>query len=109
MARRVVISLIDDLDGESPAAETVVFAFEGVTYEIDLTEANARELRAIFGKWTPFARRVGRTGRTKRERPGRSVSAKVIREWALRNGHEVAARGRIPSGVLTAFRRADGR
>lgn len=109
MARKVVISLIDDLDGESPAAETVVFAFEGVTYEIDLTEANARELRAVFGKWTPFARKVGRTRRTKRERPGGAVPAKVIREWALRNGHEISARGRIPAGVLAAFRRTNGR
>lgn len=108
MARKVVISLIDDLDGESPAAETVVFAFEGVTYEIDLTEANAGELRAVFGKWTPFARRAGRPGRTKRERAGGSVSAKVIREWAQRNGHEVSARGRIPAGILAEFHRVNG-
>ncbi|WP_280400264.1 histone-like nucleoid-structuring protein Lsr2 [Nocardia carnea] len=108
MARKVVISLIDDLDGESPAAETVVFALEGVKYEIDLTEANAGELRAVFGKWTPFARRAGRIGRTKRERAGGSVSAKVIREWAQRNGHEVSARGRIPAGVLAEFHRVNG-
>ncbi|MEV0366091.1 Lsr2 family protein [Nocardia fusca] len=108
MARKVVISLIDDLDGESPAAETVVFAFEGVTYEIDLTEANAGEMRAVFGKWTPFARKAGRAARTKRERPVRSASAKVIREWALRNGHEVSTRGRIPAGILAAFRHVNG-
>ncbi|ONM47945.1 histone-like nucleoid-structuring protein Lsr2 [Nocardia donostiensis] len=106
MARKVVISVIDDLDGESPAVETVSFALEGVTYEIDLSEANAGELRAVFGKWTPFARKVGRARRTKREKSPNEVPAMVIREWARRNGHEVSQRGRIPASVAAAYRRA---
>lgn len=39
MAQRVQIVHTDDLDG-SEAASSVVFGFEGVSYEIDLSEAN---------------------------------------------------------------------
>lgn len=45
MAKKVIITLIDDLDGESEAAETVEFALDGVGYEIDLTADNAERLR----------------------------------------------------------------
>ncbi|MEO7000057.1 MAG: histone-like nucleoid-structuring protein Lsr2, partial [Terracoccus sp.] len=40
MAQRVEVVLIDDLDGGN-AAETVTFALDGVTYEIDLSDKNA--------------------------------------------------------------------
>jgi hypothetical protein len=32
----------------------------------------------------------------------------VVREWAARAGYEVAARGKIPDDVLTAYHRAHG-
>lgn len=108
MARKVVISLIDDLDGESPAVETVLFALEGITYEIDLSEANAREIRAVFGKWTPFARRLGRPRRSRQDKSGNPASAMVIREWARRSGHEISQRGRIPAEVVAAYHRVNG-
>jgi hypothetical protein len=38
MAHKVVVTVIDDLDGTS-AAETVSFGLDGVGYEIDLSEA----------------------------------------------------------------------
>ena len=41
MVQKVVVSLIDDLDGQSEAEGTVEYALDGVTYEIDLTEDNA--------------------------------------------------------------------
>ena len=40
----VTVSLIDDFDG-TEASETVKFALDGKTYEIDLSKANANELR----------------------------------------------------------------
>src|SRR5262249_55610348 len=36
MARKVEVRLVDDLD-QTPAAETVLFALDGVSYEIDLS------------------------------------------------------------------------
>ncbi|WP_039824949.1 histone-like nucleoid-structuring protein Lsr2 [Nocardia testacea] len=106
MARKVVVTVIDDLDGASAAAETVTFGLDGVGYEIDLSEANARALRAGLGKWIPFARKVGGRGRGKAPAAGRHEDAKAVREWARRNGHDVPERGRIPSKVLQAYQRA---
>ncbi|MCX0275170.1 Lsr2 family protein [Nocardia zapadnayensis] len=51
--------MVDDLDGKSVAAETVSFGVDGVMYEIELSEANAREFRAGMDKWVPFVRRSG--------------------------------------------------
>jgi len=48
MASRTTISLVDDLDG-SEAAETVMFALDGQSYELDLTTEHAAILRGIFG------------------------------------------------------------
>ncbi|MGV9633038.1 histone-like nucleoid-structuring protein Lsr2 [Nocardia rhamnosiphila] len=104
MARKVVVTVIDDLDGASAAAETVSFGIDGVGYEMDLSEANARELRAGLDKWIPFARRVGGRSRTKAPAVDRQNDAKAVREWARRNGHQVPERGRIPSVVLQAYR-----
>ena len=42
MAQKTVVSLIDDLDGESEADETVEYALDGVTYEIDLAAITPR-------------------------------------------------------------------
>ncbi|MEV0048312.1 Lsr2 family protein [Nocardia rhamnosiphila] len=106
MARKVVVTVIDDLDGTSTAAETVSFGLDGAGYEIDLSEANARELRAGLDKWVPFARRVGGRSRVKAPVAGRRKDAKAVREWARSNGHDVPARGRVPSAVLQAYQRA---
>lgn len=46
MAQKVQVLLVDDLDG-GEADETVTFALDGKTYEIDLTTANADKLREI--------------------------------------------------------------
>lgn len=44
MAEIREVRLVDDLDG-SDGAETVSFAVDGKTYEIDLSEGNAAKLR----------------------------------------------------------------
>ncbi|MEU1521048.1 Lsr2 family protein [Nocardia rhamnosiphila] len=106
MARKVVVTVIDDLDGASAAAETVSFGIDMVGYEIDLSEANARELRAGLDKWIPFARRVGGRSRVKGAAVGRQKDAKAVREWARHNGHDVPDRGRISSAVMQAYQRA---
>ncbi|WP_067855582.1 histone-like nucleoid-structuring protein Lsr2 [Nocardia shimofusensis] len=110
MARKVVVTIVDDYDGESQAAETVSFALDGVGYEIDLSETNAKALRQVFEQWTPFARKVGKSsGRSRsvkqRER-GDQEQASAIREWARRNGYEVSSRGRVSADVVAAYKAA---
>ena len=47
MAKTVIVKLTDDIDG-GDADETVHFALDGKTYEIDLSAANAATLRGAF-------------------------------------------------------------
>ena len=105
MAQRVQIILEDDID-QSPAVETIEFALDGVNYEIDLSAANAKKLRAAFDPWVSAGRKVaGRRGR--RPRTQRPFSdATLIREWAKEQGMEVSDRGRIPLEVRAAYEEA---
>ena len=108
MAQRVNVELIDDLD-ESPAAETVSFALDGVSYEIDLSEANAGRLREALAPFLGHARRTGgRRGGS--SRGGSAASARSdagnaadIRAWARENGFEVSERGRVSAEVRSAY------
>jgi hypothetical protein len=99
------------LDGTtSETIETIAFGLDGVTYEIDLTDNNAGRLRDNLAEFVASARRTG--GRSKRATiatnttngTGRSrEQTQAIREWARKNGHPVADRGRIPAEVIQAF------
>jgi hypothetical protein len=106
MAKQKIVTLIDDLDG-TQAAETVTFAIDGSTYEIDLSEKNATALREALRRYMLAARRANARGMTGRNlvtipSTGHSRSAE-IRAWAHSNGHLVPARGRIPQRVVAAF------
>lgn len=109
MASKTLIELIDDLDG-SPAAETVTFAVDGVSYEIDLNEGNAAQLREAITTWADRGRRTGgrRVRGTSTTSPPRPAPAgkrdlAAIRAWAKDNGHKVSDRGRVPQAVLDAY------
>lgn len=111
MAQKVLVQLVDDLDGTSSHdVTTVLFGLDGVTYEIDLSDTNAERLRESLSEYVDSARRVG--GRVKRgTRPGGSKAAAAseagqVREWAQENGFELAGRGRIPSHVVEAYKQA---
>jgi hypothetical protein len=113
VAQKVMVQLVDDLDGiQSEDISTVSFGLDGVTYEIDLTEANATNLRNALAEYVSHARRTG--GRLKRGTASKADNgstasrerAQAIREWARRNGHEVSNRGRIPASLIEAFEAA---
>jgi hypothetical protein len=113
MAQKVLVQLVDDLDGTSSNdIATVTFGLDGVTYEIDLNENNATNLRDHLAEYIASARRTG--GRVKRggspvvaTGSGRNrEQTQAIREWAKKNGHEVSDRGRIPAAVIDAFEAA---
>lgn len=104
MAQKVSILLIDDLDG-TEASETVTFGLDGQTYEIDLTDANAKALRDALSSYVGAARKVagGRGRKATKSTATDGPSAKEIRAWAQANGHDVPDRGRIPSDVREAY------
>ena len=112
MAQKVQVQLIDDIDG-SPADETVTFALDGISYEIDLTEDNAKTLRSALGEYIEKGRKASgggskrsagnsktNTARTKRE------DTQQIRQWAKDNGHNPSSRGRITASIIDAYNEA---
>lgn len=108
MAQKVLVEIVDDLDG-SEADETVQFGLDGITYEIDLSDKNAGELRDSIAQYVEHARRIG--GRKRAGRGSKAAAApaadrdqnKAIRSWARKQGYEISDRGRIPADVVEAF------
>lgn len=59
MVRKVVYQIIDDLTGEvikDAQGETVVFGIDGREYEVDLSNRNAAQLRALLEPFIQNAR-----------------------------------------------------
>ncbi|MEE1756702.1 histone-like nucleoid-structuring protein Lsr2 [Streptomyces sp. SP18CS02] len=110
MAQKVQVLLVDDLDG-GEADETVTFALDGKTYEIDLTTANADKLRGLLEPYTKSGRRTGgraATGRGKgRVAASGSPDTAKIRAWAKDNGYNVNDRGRVPADIKQAYEDAN--
>jgi hypothetical protein len=101
VAQKVQVVLVDDIDG-SAATETVAFALDGSSYEVDLTAAHAAELRDALAPWIKAGRRVSARKSPARSRRAAS-DASTIRTWAKANGVEVPERGRIPAKVREAY------
>jgi hypothetical protein len=116
MAKQVITSLIDDIDGK-PASQTIEFGLDGVSYSIDLSDRNADKLRSALHPYIDAGTRVGRVaagGRRAAPRTGlpartsRDQTA-AIREWAAKAGHEISNRGRIPARIVEAYEEAHRR
>lgn len=107
MAQKVSIVLVDDLDG-SEATETVTFGLDGTTYEIDLNDKNAAELRDALAGYIGHGRKVGAASRRGRKAAAATSgpSAAEIRDWARSNGHDVPDRGRVSADVRAAYEKA---
>ncbi|MFD5200312.1 Lsr2 family protein [Streptomyces sp. NPDC058375] len=104
MAQRVVVTLSDDIDGGA-AAETVTFALDGKTYEIDLSPANAKKLRKTLAPYVAAGRKQTHAGRRPAAYHHTSLAPDpaAVRAWARSHRMEVPARGRIPKKVYEAF------
>jgi len=109
MARKTQVVLTDDIDG-SEATQTLTFAFQGVSYEIDLNDDHASALEESFHDWIESARKVTSSQSTKPRRSGVSAGASgggrdlnEVRVWLRSNGHEVADRGRVSQTLLEEY------
>ena len=104
MARKEIVELTDDLD-ESPATQTIHFAIEGVEYEIDLNDKNAKKFNAALQPFVDNGRRVGTRKRGGGRRRGSSagVDPKVVRQWANEQGIVINSRGRIPGDIVDRY------
>lgn len=112
MAQKTIVLLTDDLDG-GEADETVMFALDGKSYEIDLSDKNAAKLRKALDSFQKAARRTGKAAAGNRgrsaakPRPAGEPSPEELRTWAKENGLEVNERGRVPASIKEAYAAAN--
>jgi hypothetical protein len=104
MAKTVIVKLTDDLDG-GDADETVTFALDGRSYEIDVSSANAAKLRDAFRPFVEKARPKAGGGGS--DRPARSASAPATLYSQLKDNEK--ARFRAWADMATARRISDAR
>jgi hypothetical protein len=112
MARieQTTVSLVDDFDG-TEAAETVKFAIDDKTYEIDLSKSNANELRRTLRPYVDRARGARRTSNSRRTKTAgtrrpEGYDRTEVRAWAKENRIKVSPRGRIANDVVDKWRKA---
>ena len=132
MARQEKVTLIDDIDG-GKADETVTFALDGASYEIDLHKKKASALRKGLAEFLAVARPVRSAAAPARAvsgsrgsrgtasgaaaLPGRRSAGKAesssaepvsaapseIRQWAVSAGIAVSERGRVSDNVRQQY------
>ena len=110
MARRTQVLLTDDLDGTNipvGKGETVTFALDGKTYEIDLTSKNGKALRKALKPYIEAGRSVTTSRGVRVKRTQVAADVRTIKEWARANGYEVNDRGRVPNEIRAAFEAAN--
>ena len=113
MATKVVT--LDDLDGTSEAAETILYLLDGQYLEIDLSTDNAKKFRDGLTKYVKVSRpipakdaarrviAIGATGNGSVEVTD-DFDPAVVRAWALKNGHAIGEKGRVPQQLVLAWR-----
>ena len=108
MAKHTTIILVDDITGEDGTeenpVETVLFGLNGVDYEIDLSQDNAKGLRDGLALYIEKGRKIP-SARRRSSAPTRRRSSKTssIRAWARDNGYSVGDRGRIRPEIVKAW------
>ncbi len=102
MAKTVIVKLTDDLDG-GDADETVQFALDGTSYEVDLSAGNAARLREAF---KPYVERGRLTNRARAPRSnGPAPTQSLYSELDV----DEKARFRAWANMPTARRISDAR
>lgn len=109
MAKKTVVTVIDDIDG-SEGADTVEFGLDGLSYAIDLSATNADALREALSSYVNHARKVGDRGRGNaasgaRQPTGGGIS-NAARQWAVATGIDVPTSGRVPETIIAQWKAA---
>lgn len=116
MAQKVQVVLECDIcEGGKPGSETIPFGLDGNTYEIDLCDKHAKNLRDSVAQFVGAGRRASSGGRSG-GRGGRRSSGggdrqrtQEIRAWARSKGIKVSERGRLSSDIVAQYEAANGR
>src|SRR5215469_14197292 len=103
MARNISIATTDDLDG-SEGASAVTFGIDGLSYIIDLGQANRAKLEHALAPFMAAGRRSTAGRNRQAGRPaGRRTDGAAVRAWAREAGLTVSERGRIAASVIRQY------
>ena len=112
MAKKTVEKFYSDLSGDEidTPSPTVSFVFDGVGYEVDLTAEEREAFEQAVAPYVAIGRRAGTRTRGSSRTPssassgsGSGPDAKAVRAWAIENGLDVPARGRVPASLIEAY------
>jgi len=112
--KTVTTLITDDFTGAS-GAQTLTFAVDGQTYEIDLCEPNAEKMLAVLTPYMEKGRRIRADNHpTPRKRATTAASHGTptdVRQWWKDHPDTLPpwqTRGAIPHAVLRAYQQATG-
>lgn len=103
MARRVITSYVDDLDGSDNDVKTVSFTYNRTQYDIELGAKNRAAFDAVMAPYLRVARR-----RRNSPNPAGKLAygmAAKIRAWAEETDHPgfSGPTGRLPDQVIKDY------
>ncbi|MCD0449807.1 Lsr2 family protein [Actinocorallia sp. API 0066] len=107
--KTIVVDDIDGYDGEDVTRRE--FELGGSKYAIDLGDANYKHLTDLLASLAPFVERAAEVKQAGRSRRSSADTAPRlqgytntdVRAWAVAQGVEVSARGKIADEVYDAF------
>ena len=85
MAQRVQVLLVCDVhdDDTTPGTETITFSLDGTSYEIDVCDDHAEELRDAVSPYVGAGRRIGGSRSARRSSaPSRAAARPAARSAA---------------------------
>lgn len=105
MAKKTIITVVDDVDGADLGEDfvTVKFSIGSKDYEFDTSAENAAKFYDEMEKYTAISRKLARNGKPYHKKNLDAQNTKLVREWASKNGFSVSDRGRIPADVQDAY------
>lgn len=118
MAQKIIVQLESDLSGktiEQGEGSTVYFAFQGKSFEIDLSDTELAEFESVLDPYLKNGRRAKtRSGSAPvASTPSGSGMSKEeltkIREWAKSEGMDIAPRGRLKQSLIDSYNAAQGK
>jgi hypothetical protein len=94
---------VDDLDGKTKVTgDSTSLSLNGRSVTIDLSNKHVDELVALLAPYFDNGVEVTKTVKANGAKNVDDRTAE-IRAWAVKNGHDVSDRGRLPKAVVEAF------
>jgi hypothetical protein len=106
-----VLLTCDLEEGDKPGTQTIGFSVDGSSYEIDLCDKHAKQLRDGVASFIEAGRRVRGAGSRRGRAAGRGDRQRTqeIRAWARKKGIKVSERGRLSADIIAKYEASSGK